>query len=267
MDTGTVRQVDSSQEQCPCSSPTAESSPRRTTTSPTSTATTASITAIGKDLPAASLPGRPTIDAIGQVRHPRRHRRPHPPEHAVRRHDLRRRFRVRHHRGRIRRHDQHRRLRDPVPRPDDAACAGRLAEARRRQGGDRLRLPHDRHRARGRRARRDGPPGPRRGDHQLQAVHGLPRRLHGGRRDDLPGAAPDRGERRPRVHARRERRRHRRAREGSAAQGRDGAEVSRADAPADGRRGSDRPRDRARRDGAAFRSTSSICRRRMRSRR
>ena len=58
-----------------------------------------------------------------------------------------------------------------------------------RQGGDRLLVPHDRHRAARRRARRHGPHGPRRRDHQLQAVHGLSRRLHGGRRDDLPRAA------------------------------------------------------------------------------
>ena len=74
------------------------------------------------------------------------------------------------------------------------------------------------------------------GDHQLQAVHGLSRRVHGGRRDDLPGAAAHGRERRPRLHARRERRRHRRARQGGAAQGADGAEVSRADASAARRR-------------------------------
>ena len=88
------------------------------------------------------------------------------------------------------------------------------------------------------------------GHHQLQAVHGVSRRLHGGRCDDLPGAAPDRRERRPGVHARRERRRDRRARQGGAAQGRNGAEVSRADAAADGGRRSDRPRDRACGNGA-----------------
>ena len=144
----------------------------------------------------ASLPGRADDRRDRAVRHPGRDRRPHAPEHAVRRHDVGRRLRVGHDRGRVRRHDEHRRLRHPVPRPDDEACARRLAEAGRRQGGDRLRLPHDRHRARRRRARRDGPHGPRRGDHQLQAVHGLPGRVHGGRRDDLPGVAANRGERR-----------------------------------------------------------------------
>ena len=153
-----------------------------------------------------------------------------------------------------------RRLRDPVPRPDDAARARRLAWRRRRQGRHRLRVPHDRHRAARRRARRDGPHGPRRGHHQLQAVHGLSRRLHGGRRDDLPGAADDRRERRPGLHARRERRRHRRARQGSAAQGRDGAEVSRADAAARGRRRK-RPAAPSRSPKwPASRSTSSTCR-------
>ncbi len=188
------------------------------------------ITAIGSDLPAHRFTADRTIDAARPVRHARRHRRPHPPQHAVRRDDVRRRLRVRHDRRGVRRHHQPGRLRHPVPRPDDAACAGRLDEARRRQGGDRLRLPHDRHRARGRRPLRDGPHGPRRRDHQLQAVHGVSRRLHGGRPDDLPRAAPNRRERRARLHARRERRRHRRAGEGSAAQGTDGAEVSRADA-------------------------------------
>ena len=57
-------------------------------------------------------------------------------------------FEIRHHRRGLRRHDLHRRLRDPVSRPDDAPCARRLERRRRRQGGHRLRLPHDRHRAR-----------------------------------------------------------------------------------------------------------------------
>ena len=59
----------------------------------------------------------------------------------------------------------------------------------------------------------------------------------------------DRRERRPDLHARRERRRHRRARAGSAAQGAERAEVSRAHASAARRGRSDRPRHRARGDG------------------
>ena len=51
------------------------------------------------------------------------------------------------------------------------------------------------------------------------------------------------------LHARRERRRDRRAGQGGAAQGTDGAEVPRADPPAARRRRSHRPRHRARRNG------------------
>ena len=50
------------------------------------------------------------------------------------------------------------------------------------------------------------------GRHVVQAVHGLPRRVHGRRCDDLQGDAEDARERRADLHARRERRRHRHAR-------------------------------------------------------
>ena len=137
----------------------------------------------------------------------------------------------------------------------------------RGQGGHRLRVPHDRPRSARRRPRRHGHDGPRRGRHQLQAVHGLPGRVHGGRRDDLPGAAQDRRERRPGLHARRERRRDRRARQGGAAQGAEGAEVSRAHAARRGPRAR-RPAARSRSPKwPACRSTSSTCRRRTRWRR
>ena len=53
----------------------------------------------------------------GQVRLPRRHRRPHPSRYALRRHHQRRRFRNRHPRRGLRRHHHHHRLRHPVQRP------------------------------------------------------------------------------------------------------------------------------------------------------
>ena len=49
--------------------------------------------------------GRPRDRRGRQVRAARRHRRPHPPRHAVRRHDVGRRLRVGHDRRRARRHD------------------------------------------------------------------------------------------------------------------------------------------------------------------
>ena len=47
------------------------------------------ITAIGTNLPSHRFQADRTIDASGTLRHARRHRRPHPPRHAVRRDDLR----------------------------------------------------------------------------------------------------------------------------------------------------------------------------------
>ena len=151
-------------------------------------------------------------------------------------------------RGRgLRRHDLDRRLRHPVPRPDAAPRVGDVGEEGRRQGGHRLRLPHDHHRAERSGGGRDGrarPPG----RHLVQAVHGLPRRLHARRREHFQGAAADGEERRHDLHARRERRRHRRARAAGARGGEDGAEVPRAHAAGARRSRSDAPRDRAGRD-------------------
>ena len=105
------------------------------------------------------------------------------------------------------------------------------------------------------------------GRHVVQAVHGLSRRLHGRRRDDLQGDAEDARERRADLHARRERRRHRHAGQGGAAEGREGAEVSRADA-ADARRGRGHRRARSRLPRwPASPSTSSTSPARTRSRR
>ena len=64
----------------------------------------------------------------------------------------------------------------------------------------------------------------------VQAVHGVSRRLHARRCEHLQGDAAHRQKRRHDLHARRERRRDRRAGEGSAQERPDGAEVSRADA-------------------------------------
>ena len=126
-----------------------------------------------------------------QVRASRRHRRAHAPRHAVRRHDVGRRLRVRHDRGRARRHDVDRRLRDPVQGPDAAPRLGNVDEEGRGQGGHRLRLPHDHHGA-----DRSGGAGDGRarapGRDVVQAVHGLSRRLHAGRREHFQGAAADR---------------------------------------------------------------------------
>ena len=86
------------------------------------------------------------------------------------------------------------------------------------------------------------------GDHVLQAVHGLPGRLHARRCEHFPGAAAERRERRHDLHACREWRRDRRARQARAGRRQDRAEVSRPD-PAGARRGgSHAPRHRAGRD-------------------
>ena len=108
---------------------------------------------------------------------------------------------------------------------------GNVDEEGRGQGGDRLRLPHDRHRPVRSGRDRDGrarPPG----RDLVQAVHGLPGRLHARRREHLPGDAADGQERRDDLHARRERRRDRRAGQEGPGRGQDGAEVPRAHRPA-----------------------------------
>ena len=83
----------------------------------------------------------------------------------------------------------------------------------------------------------------------VQALHGLPRRPHAGRRVDLPRVPADGRERRDDLHARRERRRDRRPREARARRGPHRPEVARADAPAARRGRGDVPRDLPRRDG------------------
>ena len=171
--------------------------------------------------------GRPGHRRQRQVRAPRRHRRAHAHGHAVRRHHLGRRLRIRHHRRRLRRHHHHRRLRDPIQRPDAPSRLRHVDEEGRGQGRHRLRLPHDHHRAVGPGGDRDGRAG-QAGRDLVQAVHGLSRRVHAGRCEHLPRHAAHGKERRHHLHARRERRRDRRAGQGSARPGPHRAEVSRA---------------------------------------
>ena len=109
---------------------------------------------------------------------------------------------------------------------------------------DRLRLPPDRRRRRRRVAQGDGRAG-RRGRHQLQAVHGLPRRLLQRRRPDPAGHADGRGQRLDDHDARRERHRHRRARRAGAGPRRDRPDQPRAHPAVGDRGGGHPPRDHA----------------------
>ncbi len=179
-----------------------------------------------------------------QVRHPRRHRRPHPHGDAVRRHLRLRHVRDRHPRGGLGRHHDDRRLRRADARPAGAGPGCRLAREGRRQLRDRLRLPPD-HRRRQRRVAQGDGRADRRGHHQLQAVHGLSGRLPVQRRADRAGHA-DRGrQRRPDHDARRERFGHRRARPAGARARRDRAVLPRRDPAVADRAGGDPPGDHA----------------------
>ena len=153
------------------------------------------------------------------LRHARRHRRAHPPRHAVRRHHLGRRLRNRHLRRGLRRHHHHHRFRHPGPRRGPLRRPRHLVEEGRRPRRHRLRPPHDRHRSRPTRPRRHGRDGAPRRRGQLQALHGLPRRPHGGRRHHLQGPLADPRERRAHLHARRERQRDRHHGQGGARKG------------------------------------------------
>ena len=202
------------------------------------------ISTIGTSL---TMPADRVIDASGKLRAAGRHRRSHPPRHAVRRIEISRRLRVGHDCGSVRRHDVDRRFRDPVQGTDAAPRLGDVDAEGRGQGRDRLRLPHDRDRSDRPGRERDGrarAPG----RHLVQALHGLSRRVHARRREHLQSAAENGQERRHDLHARREWRRHRRAREKGARRGQDCAEVSRADATAASGSGGHAPGDRARRD-------------------
>ena len=109
---------------------------------------------------------------------------------------------------------------------------------------DRLRLPPDHRRRRRRVAEGDGR-ADRGRHHQLQAVHGLPRRVPVRRRADPAGHA-DRGrQRRPDHDARGERLGDRRARPAGAGARRDRTVLSRRDPALADRAGGDPPRDHA----------------------
>ena len=147
------------------------------------------ITTIGTSLDDA---GRPRHRRHGQVRLPGRHRRPHAPRHAVRRHDV------------------GRRLRDRARSPRRYGGTTTIVDFAIQYRGQTLHHAwetwmkkaegkaaidygfhmiitelNDQVEARDGRAR---PPG----RHVVQAVHGLPRRLHARRREHLQGAAADR---------------------------------------------------------------------------
>ena len=91
--------------------------------------------------------GAKVIDAAGMLRDPWRHRLPHAPRHAVRRHHFRRRFRNRNACRRVRRHHDAGRFRHPGPRHAHARRAGHLVEEGRGPRLHRLRAAHDRHRS------------------------------------------------------------------------------------------------------------------------
>ena len=160
-----------------------------------------------------------------QVRHPRRHRRAHAHGAAVRWH-----VRQRHVRDRIARcgvgwRDDHRRHGRAALRRERVRRARRMAPQGRRAMCHRLRLPPDHRRRRRPVAEGHEVPHRARGHHQLQAVHGLPRRVLQRRRPDPEGHADRRRVRRGHHDARRERHRHRRAGATGAGTRRDRPEV------------------------------------------
>ena len=146
-----------------------------------------------------------------QAGHPRRHRRPHPHGDAVRWH-----LRLGHLRDRVagrgvgRHHDDHR-LRRAGPRAAGPGPGRALAREGRRQLRHRLRLPPD-HRRRQRRVAQGDGRADRRGHHELQALHGLPRCLPVLGRADRAGHADRRRQRQPDHDACRKRFGHRRSR-------------------------------------------------------
>ena len=174
-------------------------------------------------------PGRRRDRRHRPVRDARRRRRPHAHGPAVRRQLLFGRLRDRDARGRVRRDDDDRGLRAPGLRGGPAAGSGPLAREGE-EGHHRLRVPHDHPRG-----QRPGPEGDgragRRGRDLVQALHGVPGRVHARRRVDLPGDAPGRRLGRADHDARRERRADRRARSAVPGRGQDRAAQPRAHAP------------------------------------
>ncbi len=172
----------------------------------------------GRDDPGGRAPvaaqgvrGRQGDRRRGELRHPRRHRRPHAPGHAVHGHGGARRLRDRDHRRGARRNDDRRRLRHPVARRIAGRRAPDLAREGRGEGGHRLRLSHDHVRRERRVDRGDGEPRPGR-HHVLQALHRLPGRPLQRRRPDPPRDAARARPRRARFIARGERHRDQRPR-------------------------------------------------------
>ena len=201
----------------------------------------------------------------GQVRHPRRHRLPHAPGHAVRRHDCVRRLRDRHARGGARRHDDDRRLRDPVE--GRARCAPASTRGTPRPRARRA-IDYGFHMimtdANAADARGDG--GDRsRGRDVVQDVHGLPGRVPRRRSADLPRDAARRRARRADHDARRDRPADRRAR---AARARRGPHARRSITRSRGPRSPRRPAPSARSRSPRWRRcrcTWCTCRRSARS--
>ena len=203
-----------------------------------------------------------------QVRHPGRHRRPHPHGDALRRDHVGGHVRDRDPgRGLGRHHDDHR-LRHPSHRRAGPGHPGPVARQGRGQLRHRLRLPPDHRRGGRRRPQGHGRTGRPRGRHQLQAVHGLPGRVLLRRRPDPAGHAEGGRHRRHDHDARRERHRHRRAGRPDGQPGRDRPGVPRPE-PAVGRSRARPPIGRACWPAwrATSRSTSCTCRRPRRSRR
>ena len=137
----------------------------------------------------------------------RRGRRAHPHGDALWRHQLGRHLRDGHAGRSLGRHYDDRRLRHPAKRRAAARRARRLARQSRGELRHRLRLPHDRFRRKRAVLQRDGR-ACRRGDHELQAVHGLSRSVLLNRRRHPAGHATSASERRHRNDARRERHRN-----------------------------------------------------------
>jgi len=112
----------------------------------------------------------------------------------------------------------------------------------------RLRVPLHHHRSTRRATRRNDRSHPRR-RHQLQALHGLPGRIHARRREHFQGIPRHRKKRRPGLHARRKWQRHRRNRAASFSRREKSSEISRVDTPNHCRSRGHIPRHRPCRNG------------------
>ena len=190
-------------------------------------------------------PGRRRDRRDRPVRDAGRRRRPHPHGPAVRRQLLLGRLRDRDARGRVRRDDDDRGLRVAGLRRGTATGSRPLAREGE-EGDHRLRVPHDHPRG-----ERPGPEGDGRargrGRDLVQALHGVPGRVHARRRVDLPRDAAGWRLRRAHHDARGERRPDRRPRAAVPRRGQDRAAQPRPHAAGDDGRGGRPPRVQARR--------------------